>query len=61
MLRDSDDPALLGELVARVRQAHDRLELREKACVAMYLGTEDVRLLRSAGVAAQPVLLEPDA
>ncbi|AKN74645.1 hypothetical protein QR97_37425 [Streptomyces sp. PBH53] len=61
VLRDSDDPALLGELVARVRQAHDRLELREKACVAMYLGTEDVRLLRSAGVAAQPVLLEPDA
>ena len=43
---------LLAELRARAA---------EKACVAMYLNTEDVRLFRAAGVAAPAVLLECDA
>lgn len=43
---------LLSELRARAA---------EKACVAMYLNTEDVRLLGAAGVPAPAVLLECDA
>lgn len=58
LLRATPRPApgavtqLLTELRARAA---------EKACVAMYLNTEDVRLFRAAGVAAPAVLLECDA
>jgi len=38
-----------------------RARAAEKACVAMYLNTEDVRLFRAAGVPAPAVLLECDA
>ena len=38
-----------------------RARAAEKACVAMYLNTEDVRLFRAAGVRAPAVLLECDA
>jgi uncharacterized protein len=38
-----------------------RARAAEKACVAMYLNTEDVRLLRAAGVPAPAVVLECDA
>lgn len=38
-----------------------RARAAEKACVAMYLNTEDVRLFRAAGVSAPAVLLECDA
>ncbi len=62
LLRGSDDPriqkALLGELRAL---AADRGAAAGSACVAMYLPTDQVRMLRDAGVEAPPVLLEPDA
>jgi hypothetical protein len=38
-----------------------RARAAEKACVAMYLHTEDVRLFHAAGVPAPAVLLESDA
>lgn len=38
-----------------------RARTAEKACVAMYLNIEDVRLFRAAGVPAPAVLLECDA
>lgn len=49
-------PGAVGGLLTAVR---DRAA--GATCVAMYLGTEDVRLLRAAGASASPVLLECDA
>jgi hypothetical protein len=50
--------ALLDELR---RMACDTGIEHDPACVAMYLSTADVQALLDAGVAAPPVLLEPDA
>jgi uncharacterized protein len=49
-------PGAVARLLAELRA-----RAAEKACVAMYLNTEDVRLLRAAGVPAPAVLLECDA
>lgn len=58
LLRAAERPAVgaVGELVGEIRA-----RAGERACVAMYAGTEDVRLFRAAGVAAPAVLLECDA
>jgi hypothetical protein len=54
--------AALGTLVDDLRRLTgqgDRTE--ERACVAMYVTTDDVRSLHAAGVSAHPVLLDADA
>lgn len=55
-------PAALSRLVAdlRVRSGSDK-DGDERACVAMYVTSEDVRAVREAGVTAEPVLLDVDA
>ncbi|MFH9674845.1 GNAT family N-acetyltransferase [Streptomyces sp. NPDC017405] len=50
------DPGAVARLLAGVRA-----RAGERGCVAMYLSTEDVRLLQAAGVPAPAVLLEADA
>lgn len=53
---------LMAALVDEVRRAHRSVSGEvERACVAMYLSTDDVRAARAAGVRPLPVLLEPDA
>jgi hypothetical protein len=49
-------PAAVTQLLTKLRA-----RAAEKACVAMYLNTEDVRLFRAAGAPAPAVLLECDA
>jgi len=58
LLRTTPRPgsAAVGQLLTELR-----VRAADKACVAMYLSTEDVRLFRAAGVAAPAVLLESDA
>jgi hypothetical protein len=58
LLRTTPRPALgvVTQLLAELRA-----RAAGKACVAMYLNTEDVRLFQAAGVVAPAVLLECDA
>jgi hypothetical protein len=49
-------PGAVAQLLAEIRT-----RVADKACVAMYMSTEDVRLFRAAGATAVPVLLECDA
>jgi hypothetical protein len=49
-------PGAVTQLLTEIRA-----RAADKACVAMYLNTEDVRLFRAAGVPAPAVLLECDA
>jgi uncharacterized protein len=53
---------LVADLVGEIRRLHAfGGQGGERACVAMYLTTRDALAARSAGVAAQPVLLGADA
>lgn len=52
---------LAAGLVREARRAAATWSGAASPCVAMYLTTADVRLLREAGVQTLPVLLEPDA
>lgn len=62
LLRGTDDPRITKALLGELRSlAADRDTGAGAACVAMYLSTDQVRMLRDAGVTAPPVLLEPDA
>ena len=60
ILRDDDDPVLLGRLLAELRDTSLRMTGQPDR-VAMYLSSADVTVLRRAGVPAHPLLLEPDA
>lgn len=54
--------APLASLVTDLRRSGGSTTERcERACVAMYLTSDDVRSLRDAGVEAEPVLLDVDA
>ena len=58
---DFGDPRALARLVGRLREACGGAQGPARSCVAMYVTPYDVRALRSAGVTAEPVLLDADA
>lgn len=60
ILRDSDSIELISKLIADLRDAAKHLTGQAES-VAMYLSTQDVAMLRRAGIEAVPLLLEPDA
>lgn len=61
LLASQERPAAaLRDLVAGIRDAC-RAAGTGRSCVAMFISTADARALRSAGVTAQPVLLDTDA
>jgi uncharacterized protein len=60
--RDADPVKTAADLVGEALRLRDGLPGgSERACVATYLTTPDVRALRDAGVSAFPVLLDADA
>jgi hypothetical protein len=58
---DCHSSAALTNLLAELRQFGDAGGVKRKACVAMYLTSDDLPALWSAGITAEPVLLDLDA
>lgn len=63
LLRGGTEPSVpaVADLLDTLRIRAAAAPPAERACVAMFLTSPDVRLLHAAGVSAPPVLLEPDA